>query len=144
MPCLAFFSVATTSECLLHLSCAYVHGCLLFSLLAVTGKGRRHSFSGNVRRSPGRREREESSVLFSLVAAGRREGATWPWENSCRIFAPFIFSLHRSVLSLSLFFTVDLFDAKRRYLPSYHLPASRTHIGGLPTRVSSVPFCVVN
>lgn len=114
-----------------------------FSLSWPSGKGRRHSFSGNVRRSPGRREREESPVLFSLVAAGRREGTTWPWEDSCRIFAPFSISL---CSFSSLLFTADLFDAKRRYLPSHHLPASRTHIviNGSPTRVSSVPFCVVN
>ncbi|KAL0125793.1 hypothetical protein PUN28_004687 [Cardiocondyla obscurior] len=40
--------------CLLHLSSAYVHGCLLFSLpRSATGKRRRCSFSGNARRSPG-------------------------------------------------------------------------------------------
>lgn len=52
-------------ECLLHLSCAYVHGCLLFSLpRPATQERRRHSFSGNARRSPGRRKRE-SPVLQS-------------------------------------------------------------------------------
>lgn len=119
-------------ECLLHLSCAYVHGCLLFSLPhAATQERRRHSFSGNARRSPGRRKRE-SPVLQSR--SGGPEGRS----------SVTLRTIPRSFTSHSLFLAI-LLAAKFAFwyqtgpaLPSSpcRLPASRAHRQPVSARVS--------
>lgn len=128
-------------ECLLHLSCAYVHGCLLFSLLcSATGERRRHSFSGNARRSPGRRKRE-SPVLQSR--SGGPEGRSsvtlrtiprsftlfsLPYRSSCREFA---FGTSRASF---------LSSSSSGLVSALSLSAASVHT----REFSSVPFCEVN
>lgn len=134
-------------ECLLHLSCAYVHGCLLFSLpCSATGERRRYSFSGNARRSPGRRERE-SPVLQSR--SGGPEGrSSVTLRTIPRSFTPFSLPCHSSrrefafdTRRLALFLPLFVVSRPRERAYRYrHTVSARSS----SVQFSSVPFCEVN
>lgn len=91
-------------ECLLHLPCAYVHGLPTFFSLSLSFSAslscafrqreekKALSFSGNARRSPGRRKRE-SPVLQSR--SGGPEGrSSVTLRTIPRSFAPFSLPCH--------------------------------------------------